>query len=247
MRLDLKTAPLLALAFVLCLVAVRPAHAIKGINTDGTLDKPTVSKAYFEGEFWTVINALEAFRKSGMKTTREDSVYTFKYLSVVYAADPTTRKKAESYMYQLIKMMPTIDLIDLYISDNIESIFKKVKSDYEKLEKYHGSESNLQASHQDSSSMASPAAAAQAASVKPAAPAKDATAKADYPTAPEKPASQEGKKKAFKPWVPFALGGVAVAASAYLVLSLAGGETDNGGDAPRPVEVTVVTPNQGSQ
>ena len=245
MRFNLKMAPLPFMAMVFLLLAARPAHAVKGINPDGSLDKPTISKAYFEGEFWTVISALEAFRKSGTNSNREDSVYTFKYLSVVYAADPTTRTKAESYMYQLIKMMPTIDLIDLYISDNIESIFKKVKSDYDKLEKVHGGERNLQASHVDSAKGQSPAGAAPD---KSSVSGRQAAAgPLAVPAAPEKPASQEGGKKAFKPWVPFALGGVAVAVGAYMIVSLSGGETDGGGEAPRPVEVTVVTPNQGSQ
>ena len=239
----LKTVSPLALVIGLFLFAATPALAVKGINADGSLDKPTISKAYFEGEFWTVINALEAFRKTGMKAGREDSIYTFKYLSVVYAADPTTRKKGESYMYQLIKMMPTIDLIDLYISDNIESIFKKVKSDYEKVEKVHSEESpGLQAAAHDS--VALPKA-------EPAKPlvAKDATVKAqDYPAAPEKPAAaSHGKKPRIKAWVPMAVGGVGVAAAAYFIATLGSGSSKGGGDTPRPVEVTVVTPNQGSQ
>jgi hypothetical protein len=238
-----KTASPLAIMIGLFLLAASPALALKGINADGTLDKQTISKAYFEGEFWTVINALEAFRKSGMKTSREDSVYTFKYLSVVYAADPTTRKKAESYMYQLIKMMPTIDLIDLYISDNIESIFKKVKSDYEKLEKVHAENSpGMEASKRDSSA----ALAAAKPQAKDPVATRDATARAqENPDAPDKPA-QEKKKPGIKPWVPLALGGIGVAATAYFLLTLGSG-SESGADSPRPVEVTVVTPNQGSQ
>ncbi|GEM_PF-1260579 len=240
----LKTASPLAMVIGLLLSAATPVMAVKGINADGSLDKPTISKAYFEGEFWTVINALEAFRKTGMKAGREDSIYTFKYLSVVYAADPTTRKKGESYMYQLIKMMPTIDLIDLYISDNIESIFKKVKSDYEKVEKVHSMESPaLQASAHDT--------AAAPAKPEPAKPlvAKEAAAKPqDYPAAPEKTAPKVAEKKfRIKPWVPMAVGGVGVAATAYFIATLGSGSSNGGGATPRPVEVTVVTPNQGSQ
>ncbi len=231
---------LLAIAVCLLLTAFRPAHAIKGMNADGTLDKPVVSKAYFEGEFWTVINALEAFRKSGMDSTREDSVYTFKYLSVVYAADPTTRKKAESYMYQLLRMMPTIDLLDLYISDNIESIFKKVKSDYEKLEKLHPAEA----------SAAEPAPAKTASNMPPAPAAVAAQPDAiqGNPPAPAMPVAKEkGKgKSGIRPWVPITAGAVGVLAAAFLVVTLTD-ESAAKTEVPRPVEVTVVTPNQGSQ
>lgn len=211
------------------------ASVIRGINPDGSLDKPTVSNAYFEGEFWTVIKALEAFRKSGMKTSREDSIYTFKYLSVVYAADASTRKKGESYMYQLIKMMPTIDLIDLYISDNIESIFKKVKLDYEELEKVKGTNSPQNAAAVPDTLGAKPAEVAVA-------PVQE------YPVAPAMPAKESGKKKSGLPrWVPFVgVGvGVSVATATYFLLAVS---SDPASDAstPRPLEVTVVTPDQGS-
>ena len=33
-------------------------------------------------------------------------------------------------MYQLLKLVPTATLIDMYISDNIKSIFKNVKEEY---------------------------------------------------------------------------------------------------------------------
>lgn len=226
-----------ALAAACVLGAFRPAHALKGINADGSLDKTVISKAYFEGEFWTVINALEAFRKSGVPATREDSVYAFKYLSVVYAADPETRKKAESYMYQLIKMMPTIDLLDLYISDNIESIFQKVKSDYERL-------AQMRRDTAPAGQAAAPVPPAPAA--KPAPP---IAANADASAAAAAPAQPKPAKPgtSMKPWVPIAIAGVGAVASAFLLVSLKSQNSGNGDDAPRPVRVTVVTPNQGSQ
>ncbi len=219
-----------------------PAHAVKGVNADGTLDKKVVSQAYFEGEFWTVITALETFRKSGVKCTREDSVYTFKYLSVIYAADATTRNKAESYMYQLLKMMPTIDLLDLYISDNIESIFKKVKNDYDRIEKIRpeGIAANPPQGPDSSKSRAQAASAPAKNSSPP-----DETAQANSAT----PQPQEGKSKSgIKPWVPITIAGVGVVAASvtYLVLSQSNSSNQNA-SKPRPVALTVVTPNQGSQ
>lgn len=227
-------------AFFLLAIA-SPSLAVKGINPDGTLDKPTISKAYFEGEFWTVINALEAFRKTGYNKNREDSVYAFKYLSVVYAADPTTRAKAESYMYQLIRMMPTIDLLDLYISDNIQSIFVKVKSDWEKIE------GPKTADHTAVASQAKPAPAPAAQPAPPAQPSA-AAAQANYPVAPAVPAKEPEKKKknGLKVWAPLALGGVGIAAGTYLIVSL-GSESGSNAKTPRPVEVTMEWPKEGSR
>ncbi|MEO6098263.1 MAG: hypothetical protein ABIW76_22375 [Fibrobacteria bacterium] len=112
------------------------AFAAFGFNVDGTLDKNAISHAYFEGEFSQILPPLETFRQAYPNPTKDDQIFVYKYLSVIYAADPSTRKKAESYMVQLVKLMPTIELIDLYISDNIQAIFKDVKSNFLKQQQY---------------------------------------------------------------------------------------------------------------
>jgi hypothetical protein len=125
--------------FLAVVAAFSPAHAKPafGFKFDGTLDKDAISKAYFDGEFGRVLPPLETYRQSFPKTaTKDDSVFVFKYLSVIYAADPSTRKKAESYMVQLLKLTPTIELLDMYISDQISAIFNNVRNDYEKQQHY---------------------------------------------------------------------------------------------------------------
>lgn len=229
--------PAIAAFFVLILTV--PSLAVKGINPDGSLDKSTISKAYFEGEFWTVINALEAFRKSGKAINREDSIYTFKYLSVVYAAEPTTRAKAESYMYQLIRMMPTIDLLDLYISDNIQSIFVKVKSDFEKIESHKApAPASMEPAPQAPASQV-----ASASNANPQSQAQPATAVQAATNAPSNPPAK--KKSALKVWAPLALGGVGVATATYFIVSMGGDESN--GKTPRPVDITMEWPKEGSR
>ncbi len=120
-----------------CLVAPTVALAGFGFKSDGTLDKEAISHAYFEGEFSRILPPLEMYRQTFPVTaTKEDSIFVYKYLSVIYAADASTRNKGESCMVQLIKMKPTIELLDLYISDNIASIFKDVKQNYLQQQKY---------------------------------------------------------------------------------------------------------------
>ena len=113
-----------------------PSFASFGFKLDGSLDKPVISKAYFEGDFHRILPPLEAWRTSRAAKTHEDSIFVYKYLSVIYAADSTTRNKAESYMVQLLKLMPTIELVDMYISDNIEAIFKDVQEKFLKQQQY---------------------------------------------------------------------------------------------------------------
>jgi len=126
-----------ALVLVLSGFPSNQAHAAFGFKLDGTLDKEAISHTYFEGDFGKVLPPLEMYRQTfPASSTREDSIFVFKYLSVIYAADSTTRPKAESYMIQLLKLMPTIELVDLYISDNIHAIFKGVRKDFLEQQRY---------------------------------------------------------------------------------------------------------------
>jgi hypothetical protein len=130
--------PLILLLIILIQAVFAPTAAaapakssIEGLKADGSLDKAKISKAYFEGDFDMVVTALESWRKMQPNPTKEDKIYVYKYLSVIYAANAETRPKAESYMYQLLKLMPSIELMDLYISDNIEAIFNSVRLRFE--------------------------------------------------------------------------------------------------------------------
>jgi hypothetical protein len=139
---------------MLAIVAFVPllCEASFGFKLDGALDKPAISKAYFEGDFHRVLPPLEAWRTSRATKTHDDSIFVYKYLSVIYAADSSTRNKAESYMVQLLKLMPTIELVDMYISDNIEAIFKDVQEKYLKQQKYIRNHDELGQARTDSAS-----------------------------------------------------------------------------------------------
>ncbi len=117
--------------FLILIVQSALAAGVEGLNDDGSLQRSKISKAYFEGDFDMVVKALETWRKMQPNPTKEDRIYAYKYLSVIYAAKPETRAKAESFMYQLLKLMPSIELMDLYISDNIEAIFNSVRLRFE--------------------------------------------------------------------------------------------------------------------
>ncbi|HKP97750.1 MAG TPA: hypothetical protein VJ385_18570 [Fibrobacteria bacterium] len=121
---------------LLSLLLAPKIHAAFGFNIDGTLNKYDISHAYFEGDFYRILPPLETFRQSYPNPSENDQIFTYKYLSVIYAADSSTRKKAESCMVQLVKLMPTIELTDLYVSDDIQALFKNVQTNFLKEQKY---------------------------------------------------------------------------------------------------------------
>jgi hypothetical protein len=104
-----------------------------GLLEDGSIDKKLVRDYYFEGDFDEVKKTLEAFRKNNPDAAVHDLAFVYKYLGVVYAADQETRQKAESYLFQMLKLMPKIDLADMYVSEQVEDIFQKVKKRHQEM------------------------------------------------------------------------------------------------------------------
>jgi hypothetical protein len=132
--------PMLVFASVLPL----KSEAAFGFHLDGTLDKPAISKAYFEGDFNRIIPPLEAWRQGiAENKTRDDSIFVFKYLSVVYAANPSTKERSRSFMFQLLTLAPTIEILDMYASDEIERAFHTVKQEFKERKDYISTHDHL--------------------------------------------------------------------------------------------------------
>jgi hypothetical protein len=106
------------------------------LTPDYQLIKEEVKALYYDGDFDKVEKALSTFLKTRRNISQEDSIFSLKYLSVVYAANPDTKDKAEVMMYKLLKLVPTIELLDMYVSDSIQSIFSSVKQKIEMEREY---------------------------------------------------------------------------------------------------------------
>jgi hypothetical protein len=133
----------------------------------------------------------------------------YKYLSVVYAANPETQEKGKSFMYQLLKAAPSASLVDMYISDTIQAIFNEVKSDFEERMNLQVRKGNPQ----------------------PEADLLEAPKNEPDPPTPSPVPTQnkDNKKKKSNSWVYWTLGGAAVAGAVagFIILS-----NDNPPDNP---------------
>lgn len=94
------------------------------------LDQKRIHSEYNEGNFDGVISVLEKFMERNKTYSLDDSVFIAKHLAVVYSANPETREKGKYYMYRLLALLPSAKLIDMYVSDEIERIFDKVREEY---------------------------------------------------------------------------------------------------------------------
>lgn len=88
---------------------------------------------YKEGEFEKIRLTLEDFlKKSGRSAEPKEKIFAYKYLGVIYAAEPEGYPLAETYFYQMLKLAPNAHLSDLYVSSAIENVFTKTQVRFQK-------------------------------------------------------------------------------------------------------------------
>ncbi len=95
------------------------------------MDTNKVHEQYLEGDFDQAIRALDNHLKSKRPMAHQESVFVYKHLGVMYAAQQSTRDKGKFYMHELIKIEPTAKILDMYASDMIHLIFRNVQEEFE--------------------------------------------------------------------------------------------------------------------
>lgn len=114
-------------------LAVHPA-----IAAAATLDQKAIHHAYNEGDFDAVIKLTNPFTSGNETFARSDSLFVFKHLAVVFTANPATREKGKFYMYRMLEMLPSAELVEMYVSDDVDRIFDKVRKEFMTRQKNFG-------------------------------------------------------------------------------------------------------------
>ncbi len=165
-----------------------------------SIDQDAIHHAYNEGDFDAVLKLTDPFTNGKGTYTRQDSAFVFKHLAVVYSANPKTREKGKFYMYRLLEMLPSAELVDMYVSDEVDRLFDKVRKDFTSRQKNFGVDTTL-ISLPERQPGAKPAVSA----AKPVPP-------------PEAPKAETRKKRIDPVWYWVAGGGVVVSAGIAAVL-----------------------------
>lgn len=97
----------------------------------GSVDTLKAHRLYVDGDFDQAIEILETGLKTKKILSHQDSVFIFKHLGVMYAANNDTREKGKYYMHQLLMVEPTARIMDMYASDMIYMIFKNIQDEVE--------------------------------------------------------------------------------------------------------------------
>jgi hypothetical protein len=218
----LKTTLVLAFCLALPLFAGQPAPAPKtsaaaapaNAKPAVVLNQKDIHAAYNEGDFDKVTALIDAFNKANKTYSRADSIFIAKHLAVVYSANPQSREKGKYFMYRLLEMMPSAELVDMFVSDEIDRIFDKVRREFISRQKGFGVDS-AQISTPEKASTGSAATASAA-----AAPAKPATAANPGPSSEFLAASKEDKQPYWKRngfWIAGGVGLVVAGTAAYFI------------------------------
>jgi hypothetical protein len=146
------------------------------------LRQQAIHIAYNEGDFDKVIAEIETFTKANRTYSRGDSIFIAKHLAVVHTANPATREKGKYYMYRLLEMVPSAELVDMFVSDEIDRIFDKVRKEFLARQRSFGVDSTRISLPERPAAREEPAVAAAPAEPAPSAPGKaGASGKAPTP------------------------------------------------------------------
>ncbi len=115
------------------------------------LDQKKIHATYSEGDFESVIAAIDSFTHATKTYSQDDSVFIAKHLAVIYTANPATREKGKNYMFRLLNLLPSAKIVDMFVSDEIDHIFEKVREEYVVRQQMTGQETP---SHQESNKYA---------------------------------------------------------------------------------------------
>lgn len=96
---------------------------------DPKLDQKAVHDEYVNGNFETVIESITAFQKGNPRHSREDSIFIARHLAVVHAANPKSVEAGKHWMHRLILLSPAADLSGMYVSEEIDRLFEKVRQE----------------------------------------------------------------------------------------------------------------------
>lgn len=159
------------------------------------VNRNAINTLYFGGELSAVAAQLLPLLESGQTFSKSDSIFIYKNLSVVMAADPATRAKAQAYMYKLFVLAPSVDIIDMFVSDTIYMMFQNVKKEYLTRTNYNKAKQTIETTGR---------------------------LEEPRPAEPKDPKYPKGAKSESH-WVAWTVGGVAIAGgvAAYLIMNQA--------------------------
>jgi len=124
--------------WLICLLLVSLSTAAPNfIRSDGGLDMPQAKQAYKDGDFDKVRIGLESFLRQNKNAAREERIFAYKYLGVVYATQENGKAHSETYFHQLLDLSPNVEVAEMYVSKSVEDFFHQIKKNHQQRISYN--------------------------------------------------------------------------------------------------------------
>ena len=99
-------------------------------NPAAGLEQAKIHAIYSDGDFDEVVALIGAFTREHKTYPKDDSIFIAKHLAVIYTANPATREKGKNYMFRLLELLPSAKIVDMFVSEEIDRIFDKIREEF---------------------------------------------------------------------------------------------------------------------
>jgi hypothetical protein len=123
--------PIRILAFATLILSAGLSDAAETPLPPGfkVLDQKAIRKIYSDGEFDNALSKLEEFQRTAESFPREDSLFLYKDLGVIYSHPKETREKGQAYFFKLLRMDPQASIVDMYASGSVKDVFEDARQE----------------------------------------------------------------------------------------------------------------------
>jgi hypothetical protein len=88
-------------------------------------------ECYRQGDFEQVIRQLSPILSVGNPVSKMDSIFAFRLLGVVYAADPKTRELGRHCWMNLLDRDPQANLVDLFVGEELDHLWERARLEHQ--------------------------------------------------------------------------------------------------------------------
>lgn len=99
-----------------------------------TFARPALLEAYRQGDFESIAVTLRPLLTPGHAVSRVDSLFAYRLLGVIYAADPKTREMGRHCWMKLLDMDPQANLVDLFVGEELDHLWEKTRVEHAVLQ-----------------------------------------------------------------------------------------------------------------
>jgi hypothetical protein len=92
-----------------------------------------IEALYKNGDLDSVVIYIKMGRRQAVFLDNNDSLLAFKYLGVIYSADPKTREKGRYFFTELLKLDPRATITELIPGEQARTVFREIREEYFEL------------------------------------------------------------------------------------------------------------------